>query len=1777
MSSSFHRKANMSKPGGRRWHRSLPLSLELLESREVPSTVPGLVAAYSFDEGRGSTLFDSSGNGNNGIISNATWSAAGKYGGSLYFNGTNALVRVPGSASLYLTKGMTLEAWVMPTALTGSRDILFKEQPWGLSYGLYAAEATPNPGIRRWSPTNAMGPNAQVTTPYGADQAAQTSLKLPLNTWSFVAATYDGSSLRLYVNGNLVGTTSVAGSIIETNGTLDIGGNSLWGQYFQGLIDNVRIYNQALGLSAIRADMFTPVSGTSTTPVGNAGPAQAANEGSPITFAGSATGGSGALSYSWNFGDGTAAVTGTLAPTHTYMDGGKYTVTLTVTDSLGKTNVSSTTATVSDMPPTANAGGPYSGLTNSMIAFAGTGSSVDPTDTLTYSWSFGDGTTASGQNVDHAFASAGTYTVILTVSDSEGAHTSVTATATVTGGPTGSAGPAQAGQEGSLFSFVGTASGGLGALGFSWNFGDGTSPVTGTLTPTHVYAVDGQYTVTLTVTDSLGRTGTYTTGATVTNVAPTVSAGGPYAGTTGVAVAFSGTGSVPDATDVLTYTWSFGDGTTATGQNVSHVYATGGTFTVDLTVSDGDGGTTSASTTATVVSPPVANAGPAQSGSEGTSVTFAGTATGGTGALSYSWNFGDGTADVTGTLTPSHTYVSAGQYTVSLTVTDSTGVTDQASTTATVTDVAATVNAGGPYSGTTGVAVAFAGSATSPDPTDTLRYVWHFGDGSTAFGRNVSHVYATAGNYTVTLTVSDQEGARSSVTTTASIGSSTPVANAGSAQSGPEGSSFAFTGTGTGGTGALSYSWNFGDGTAAVTGTLTPTHTYVTEGQYIVTLTVTDTVGATSQASTTATVNDVAPTVNVGGPYSGTTGSAVAFAGSGTVTDPTDTLTYTWSFGDGGTATGQTASHVYATAGTYNVTLTVSDQEGATSTATTTATASDPSSSPPVADAGSAQSGPEGSSFAFTGTASGGSGALSYSWNFGDGTAAVTGTLNPTHTYLIEGQYAVTLTVTDSVGATGQASTTATVSDVAPTVNTGGPYSGTAGTAIAFVGSATVPDPTDTLTYSWNFGDGSTATGQNASHVFATAGTYNVTLTVSDPAGGTTTTAATTATASDTSSSPPVANAGPAQSGSEGSAIAFAGSATGGTGALTYSWNFGDGTAAVTGTLTPTHTYLTEGRYTATLTVTDSTGASSQSSTIATVADTAPTAITGGPYTGAPGTAIAFSGNASVPDPTDTLTYHWNFGDGTTATGRNVGHTYTTINTYTVTLTVTDQEGHSGTATTTATVLSSAVPNEPLLYHSNVQYVGSFRLPNYYTGVDQMSFGGSVLAYNPANNSLFITGMSQGIAEVSIPNTLVNSGSLSALATASILQPWTNVLGQLPNPIAGATDGTDIGGLVVYNGHLVGTAYAYYSGANTQTTSHFVVDSLNLSSAGVQGMYQVGGSARLVSGYMTAIPAEWQGALGAPYLTGGADVPIISTTSSGPAAFGFDPSGLGSGAIPATPYMYYTTDNPLGPYYGAADPLQSGVTTVNGAVFVPGTSSVLFIGRSGANFSGYGFASDYGDTHDGALDGKGPHNLNGDYVLQVWAYNANDFVAVKQGSLQPWQVQPYDVWNFTLPIPAYQVGGVAFDPNTGRIYVALPNLDQQAYGSSLPLIAVFQVNLNAPASTHPEIGTLAGTPTTLVPGPVAAGTTVTLTAGNVYAVVPGASVTQVAFYIEPSGSSSQQLLGYGTPSTIPNAGHNWTLDISTTGLASGNYTIVAVALDSNGLFSDPITYTLTIA
>ena len=204
---------------------------------------PGLVAAYSFDAGSGSTLADESGSGNSGTISGATWTSNGKFGGALSFDGTNDWVEIADASSLDLTTGMTLEAWVKPSAAPSGWSTVLSKERNRLAYGLFAGEDT--------------GRSAgQVVI---ANEHTALGDELPPGVWSHLATTYDGATLRLYVNGVLSGSTPVSGSIRTSSGQLRIGGNSRGGRWFAGQIDEVRVYDRALSSAELQADAATPV------------------------------------------------------------------------------------------------------------------------------------------------------------------------------------------------------------------------------------------------------------------------------------------------------------------------------------------------------------------------------------------------------------------------------------------------------------------------------------------------------------------------------------------------------------------------------------------------------------------------------------------------------------------------------------------------------------------------------------------------------------------------------------------------------------------------------------------------------------------------------------------------------------------------------------------------------------------------------------------------------------------------------------------------------------------------------------------------------------------------------------------------------------------------------------------------------------------------------------------------------------------------------------------------------------------------------------------------------------------------------------------------------------------------------------------------------------------------------------------------------------------------------------------------------------------------------
>src|SRR5256884_7310923 len=154
----------------------------LVNPSPAGAQTPGLVAAYAFDEGSGTTVADTSGNNNNGTITPATWTTAGKFGNALAFNGTSARVTVPNAASLQLTTGMTLEAWVFPTgSLTSWRSAV--DQTVDGYYLMASTDQSNRPGVGgTWT-----GGNQNVAAP----------TVLTINTWTHLAATFDGATVRL--------------------------------------------------------------------------------------------------------------------------------------------------------------------------------------------------------------------------------------------------------------------------------------------------------------------------------------------------------------------------------------------------------------------------------------------------------------------------------------------------------------------------------------------------------------------------------------------------------------------------------------------------------------------------------------------------------------------------------------------------------------------------------------------------------------------------------------------------------------------------------------------------------------------------------------------------------------------------------------------------------------------------------------------------------------------------------------------------------------------------------------------------------------------------------------------------------------------------------------------------------------------------------------------------------------------------------------------------------------------------------------------------------------------------------------------------------------------------------------------------------------------------------------------------------------------------------------------------------------------------------------------
>jgi PKD repeat protein len=273
------------------------------------------------------------------------------------------------------------------------------------------------------------------------------------------------------------------------------------------------------------------------------------------------------------------------------------------------------------------------------------------------------------------------------------------------------------------------------------------------------------------------------------NQLPVADAGGPYYANVNNAITFSGSGSSDTDGTIVGYRWDFtNDGTYDTdwlaSATTTHSYPAVGTYTVNLQVKDNDGGTDTDTATATITSEggaiPTAEANGPYSGYVDYSVQFSSSGSnGGSGGTitSYYWTFGDGF--VSSQPNPTHTYTSPGMYTVTLKVANNYGQIDNDTTTATITELSPNqtppvANAGGPYSGVVGTPITFDGSGSNDSDGTIVSYLWNFGDSTSGTGISPTHTYTTAGNYTIILTVTDNETLTHSNSTTARINVSGP-------------------------------------------------------------------------------------------------------------------------------------------------------------------------------------------------------------------------------------------------------------------------------------------------------------------------------------------------------------------------------------------------------------------------------------------------------------------------------------------------------------------------------------------------------------------------------------------------------------------------------------------------------------------------------------------------------------------------------------------------------------------------------------------------------------------------------------------------------------------------------------------------------------------------------------------------------------------------------------------------------------------------------------------
>ncbi len=944
----------------------------------------------------------------------------------------------------------------------------------------------------------------------------------------------------------------------------------------------------------------------------------------PVQFTDLSNPGSGEMvTWQWDFGDGFSE--STQNPNHTYTSGGNYNVSLLAINEFG-CRMSITRPQYIKVNAGAKAGFTHTQPTVCTapinINFTNTSTGVEP---LTYLWDFGDGATSTELNPAHNYANAGSFTVRLITTNLAGCSDTLIKPNTVV------IGTVRANFTTPLNICAGTPSvfantstpAGVGAI---WNFGDGTTSTQSS--PSKTYTIPGTYTIKLVSTsgncrDSLTRN-------IVVLPKPTTSFSASTTSSCQYPLSVTFTNS---STNALTYLWDFGDGTTSSAANPTHIYATPGSFTVSLTSINSNGCTETLSMPQLIsITPPsVSISELPQEGCAPLSWTFASSVNSSEPITSYLWNFGDGTTSTE--ITPTHIFA-AGVFDITLTVTTASGCFDSVKV---VEGIKSGIKPIPAFDATPKITCAKTPVVFGDSTIGQVdRWLWDFGDGGTSTLQNPTHKYKDTGNFTIKLVVWNY-GCVDSLIIEDFIRIDPPIAIIKNTFTCGNPMTQNFTDRSIAATSIL---WDFGNGITSTQAN--PVYIYPVPGRFRVTLiaynnitgcsdTTAKNVLIMNEKATFSTPNTVV-CKKVPIPFKADA-------------DATLVSSYSWNFGDGGIGIGKTVHHSYQNSGTYTVTLIIKNLNGCSDTLVKPnyIKVNGPTAKFEPTVPGSCNM--TTITFRDQSTTDGTNAINSWTFNYGDGIReSYTG--GPfQHLYTTPGNYNVTLLVKDAQGCVDSLTKNSVVKISNPNAAFSSPDSLTCpGRTINFSSHASGSG----IRHLWNFGDDSTSTDRNPTHEYASDGNYNITLTVIDIYGCSSTlvknnyikivTPEPAFTVSDTlGTCPPLI-------------VNFTNGASNYT---SFRWDFGDGSTS--SALNPSHFYANPGTYNAVLSATGPGGCTSERTKKIVVRG--PQGTFSYPQTtGCDPLTVRFTATTL-----DRVSFIWDFNDGSTVSGFDsiISHTYT--------------------------------------------------------------------------------------------------------------------------------------------------------------------------------------------------------------------------------------------------------------------------------------------------------------------------------------------------------------------------------------------------------------------------------------------------------------------------------------------------------------------------------------